>query len=55
VPGYRRALIDQLADIMAAERESTIRKIAIQQKVTDYCEALGEFLARRSGPGEATE
>lgn len=55
VPGYREALLDQLADIMTAEREATIRRFAIQQKVTDCCEALGEFLARRSGPGEGKE
>lgn len=53
VPGYREELLHQLADIMTAEREATIRKIPIQKNVTDCCDALGEFLARGSSPGEA--
>jgi len=55
VPGYREALLEQLAEIMTAEREATIRRLNIQQKVSDCCEVLGEYLARSGNPSEAKE
>jgi hypothetical protein len=43
-PGYRAALIDAIADIMAAERQHRVQGTAIQRKVSDKCSAVGTFL-----------
>ena len=48
-PGYRRALLDHVADILMAERRNKLQKTNIQQEVTGKCEALGLFLAQQRG------
>jgi hypothetical protein len=48
VPGYRKELLDAVADVVSAEREYTVRYIPIQQRVSDICDRLGDFLASRT-------
>ena len=43
--GYREVLADALADIITAERQHRVRGTNIQQKVSQKCNATGEFLA----------
>lgn len=43
---YHKALLDTIADIVWAEHEHAIRATTIQKKITDYCEALGDFIQR---------
>ena len=50
--GYRRELVEALADIVHAERDHLIRSTDIQKQVTAYCERLGDFLGgAESGKG----
>ena len=48
IPGYQEALLESVADIVWLEREHAIQAISIQKKVTDCCEALGEFIYQKS-------
>jgi fructose-1,6-bisphosphatase len=47
-PDYYDALLDTVSDIVWAEHQHTIRATTIQQKVTDYCEALGDYIQRNA-------
>ncbi len=44
--GYREEIKLALADILAAEREHRTRGTNIQQRVSDKCNATGEWLAK---------
>ena len=43
-PDYHDELLDKVSDIVYAEYQHTIRATTIQQKVVDYCEALGDYI-----------
>jgi hypothetical protein len=43
--GYRKELIETVADIITAERQHRVQGTNIQQKVNDKCNAMGRFLA----------
>ncbi len=43
--GYREVLTDAVADIITAERQHHIRGTNIQQRVSDKCNAVGQFLS----------
>jgi len=45
VPEYRGELLTTVADVMAAEREHMFRATQVQQRVTEYCARLGDFIA----------
>ena len=47
-PDYHEALFDTVSDIVWAEYQHTIRATTIQQKVTDYCEVLGDYVQRNA-------
>jgi len=51
VPDYHEALLDAVSDIIWAEHQHAIRQTTIQKTVTDYCEALGDFI-QRNAPDE---
>lgn len=44
-PGYRSAVVDALADVIALERQNQSRALPIKKMVRDKCVALGDFLA----------
>ncbi len=44
VPNYRAELLTTVADVMAAEREHMLRATQIQQRITDFCARLGDFI-----------
>lgn len=43
--GYRRELVEVVADIVATERQHRIQGTNIQQKIADKCNSTGRFLA----------
>ena len=47
-PDYHDALLDTVSDIVWAEYQHTIRATTIQQKVTDCCEVLGDYIQRNA-------
>ena len=48
-PDYRKALLDTVSDIVWAEHLNSVRSTPIQKIVTDYCQALGDFIERNTG------
>ncbi|MBA4157578.1 MAG: hypothetical protein H0X65_08895 [Gemmatimonadetes bacterium] len=42
--GYRAELEDTVAELIGAERDHLVRSTAIQQKVTELCQRLGDQL-----------
>lgn len=46
-PGYRKAVLDHLAEIVVLERGHRTHRTIIQKQVTEQCQALGDFLASR--------
>ena len=44
-PDYHGAILDVVSDIVWAEYQHT-RQTTIQQKVTECCEVLGDFIQR---------
>jgi len=53
--GYRAALTDAVADILAAERQHRVQGTNIVQKVSDKCNALGEFLAAQQAAAQGSD
>ena len=47
--GYREEIKSAMADILTAERVHRTRGTNIQQRVSDKCNATGEWLARERG------
>lgn len=47
--GYKKVIIDSLADIIQTERQHRVQGTNIQQKISDKCSAAGEFLAGKRG------
>ena len=47
-PDYQKALLDTVSDVVWAEHQHSIRATTIQKIVTDYCEALGDFIQRNA-------
>ena len=45
--GYRQELMATLADILMLEHENSVKGLNIQQKVSEKCQALGEYLAKK--------
>ena len=43
--GYKKELIEVVADIITAERQHRVQATNIQQKISDKCNATGRFLA----------
>lgn len=43
-PNYEEVLLDTVSDILLAENLHATQATNIQQKVTDYCESLGDFI-----------
>ena len=46
--GYRDALLETVADVVAAEREHSVKATQIQKSVTAFCERLGDYISDRS-------
>lgn len=46
--GYRKEIINTIAEILDLERQHRIRAINIQQKIIDKCDATGRFLAKNN-------
>lgn len=48
--GYKRELLETIAEIITLEQQHRIQGTSIRQKVSDKCSALGAFLDKnRSG------
>ena len=47
-PEYKEALLDTVSDVVWSEYQHNIRATTIQQKVTDLCEALGDYIQRNT-------
>ena len=47
-PDYHDALFDTLSDIIWKEYEHSIRSTNIQKTITEYCDALGEYIYRNT-------
>lgn len=47
--GYRSALLDAVADIIADERQHRVKGTTIQQKVNEKCNSVGQFLNKTRG------
>lgn len=47
-PDYHDAILDVVSDIVWAEYQHTIRQTTIQQKVTECCEVLGDYIQRNT-------
>ena len=45
--GYRKEIVEVLAEIITAERQHRVQGMNIQQKINDWCNAAGRFLAER--------
>ena len=45
VPGYKKELLETIADIIFDERQNRVVGTRIQQKVTDRIEAMGRIVA----------
>ena len=43
--GYRTALIDAVAEIVATVRENRVKVNNVQRRVTDQCNVAGHFLS----------
>ena len=43
--GYRGALIEAVAEIVAAVRENRVKAISVQKRISDQCNAAGHFLS----------
>ena len=52
--GYKEQVLDAIVHILNAEREHTVQRTRIQQKVNEACHSAGDFLARKRGPDNAT-
>ena len=50
--GYRGALVDAVAEIVAAVRENRVKANNVQRRISDQCNAVGRFLSSTHGPGE---
>ena len=48
-PGYRRAALDTLIDIVTLEREHRAARIPIVQKMKEKAEALAKFVELHEG------
>lgn len=49
-PGYHKAVLDALVDIVAYERENTMVKINIVQKTSATAEVLARFVESMGAP-----
>jgi len=49
-PGYHRAVLDTLVDIVSLEREHRAARIAIVQKMKEKAEALAKFVEMKEPP-----
>ena len=47
--GYREEVIELISEIITAERQHRVQGIYIQQKISDRCNAVGQFLAEKRG------
>lgn len=54
-PTYHSDLQETVAELIAAERDHLVRSTAIQQRVTDLCERLGDGLWHVAATGDAAE
>ena len=45
--GYREELVETITEIIALEREHRIQGTNIQQRISDKCNAAGDFLAKK--------
>jgi len=48
-PGYHKAVLEALTDIVAYERENTMVKINIVQKTREKTEALSKLIETKGG------
>ena len=48
VPDYHNALFETLSEIIWKEYEHSIRATNIQKSITEYCDALGEYVYQKS-------
>lgn len=54
--GYRDEVLQTVSDILGSEQTHKVQATNIQQKVTDKCQALGNYLAvKRRGRGSRKE
>lgn len=51
--GYRKELIEVIADIITVERQHRVQGTNIQQRISDKCNATGRFLAGKRGEAQA--
>ena len=47
--GYQDELVELIGEIITAERQHRILGTNIQQKISDRCNAAGQFLAEKRG------
>lgn len=47
--GYKEELRETITEIIAAERQHRVQGTNIQQKISDKCYAVGDFLAESRG------
>lgn len=53
--GYKEELVETITDIIVFEKQHRIQGTNIQQKISDKCNATGNFLARQRGQAQITE
>lgn len=53
--GYRKEIIEVIADILVYERGHRVSATTIQKKINDKCKAAGWFLAKQRGQTTNTE
>ena len=53
--GYKEELVETIVDIIALERQHRIQGTNIQQKISDKCNATGNFLAKLRGQTQIIE
>ena len=53
--GYKEEVVDTITEIISLERQHQEKGINIQQKISDKCNAAGDFLARKRVQNEPTE
>jgi hypothetical protein len=47
--GYRKELVEVVTDIITTEHQHHVQGTNIQQKISDKCNATGQFLAESRG------
>ena len=53
--GYREELVETITEILALERQHLVQGTNIQQKISDKCNAAGDFLTKNRGVTKTTK